>query len=236
MPTAVDHRVTPSLHPDVVKQIEGYDADTEAVLAPTLTAFDTAYQAVVSIHEARAVAERNPAWTEENRLMQLDALAAKKLDGVTRLFDSTRAKLVQGIAHLEGELSQPVKAQAGSLTSSEIRAHVAKMTVGARQDFIQQRIDKGDEETVSAVLGGPAYLSGLTDEMRDALLRQWHTKQHPDKAKRLKAMIGARELIEHNAPMVFPAFEKAAGGTSAKAKKVREANAAAERLFAAKDA
>ena len=31
--------VTPALHPDNVKSIDGYDADTEAVLAPTMTAW-----------------------------------------------------------------------------------------------------------------------------------------------------------------------------------------------------
>lgn len=56
------------------------------------------------------------------------------------------------------------------------------------------------------------------------------------KAKRLKAMIGARELIERNAPTVFSAMERAVGGNSSQAKKIREANAAAEKLFASKDA
>jgi len=49
-------------------------------------------------------------------------------------------------------------------------------------------------------------------------------------------MIGARELIERNAPTVFSAMERAVGGNSSQAKKIREANAAAEKLFASKDA
>ena len=38
----VDVRVSPGLHPDNVKQIDGYDDDTAPYLAPTMTAFSTA--------------------------------------------------------------------------------------------------------------------------------------------------------------------------------------------------
>lgn len=237
MSTEVDHRISPALHPGVVKRIEGFEDDTiAAVLAPTVTAFDTAYQAVQSVWEARAVAERNPAYTDEARLMKIDDFASKKLASVTRMFDNTRANLEKGIAFLEGELSQPVKALAGSSEAGEIRAYVAKLSTTERQTFIQKAIADGDEETVSAVLGAKHYLSGLNADMQKVLLRHWHERQNPDKARRLKAMQAAKELIERDGGKVFKEIDKAIGGSSTKAKKVREANEAAEKLFASKDA
>jgi len=237
MSTEVDYRITPSLHPQNVKNIDGYEeGDIAAILAPTMTAFDTAYQAVGSVLEARAVAEKNPAWTEEARLMQVDAFARKKLDRVTRLFDSTRANLVKGIASLEGELAAPLESKGAQSVAAEIRAHIKALPTEKRHKFIQERIDAGDELSVAAALGAPGYLSGLDDNFQQTYTRFWNEKVSPDKAKRLKAMIGAKELIERNAPTVFSAMEKAVGGNSSQAKKVREANAAAEKLFASKDA
>ncbi|MFA5988760.1 MAG: hypothetical protein WC803_04040 [Sphingomonas sp.] len=56
--------VTPSLHPNNVKEIDGYDEQTALVLAPTVTAFDTAYQAVIAVSQAREAAKTNPTWNE----------------------------------------------------------------------------------------------------------------------------------------------------------------------------
>ncbi len=37
MPDNVDARITPSLHPDNVKSIDGFDEQTAPYLAPTMT-------------------------------------------------------------------------------------------------------------------------------------------------------------------------------------------------------
>jgi len=44
-------------------------------------------------------------------------------------------------------------------------------------------------------------------------------------------MQGAKAMIEARAGLVFSAMEKAVGGTSAKAKELRDAQAVAERAF-----
>lgn len=229
----VDTRITPALHPDNVKQIEGYDEDTAIVLAPTLTAFSEAYVAIQSVYDARAVAEKNPAWTDEQRLMQLDGYASKKLAHITRTFDTTRANLAKGISFLEVELAAPLEAKGAQSVSAEIRAHIKSLPSEKRHSFIQERIDAGDEMSVSAALGAPAYLSGLDDKFQQVYTRFWNEKVSPDMSKRLKVMMAAKEMIEQRAGLVFPALEKAVGGSSAMAKKIREANAAAEKAFTA---
>lgn len=236
MSTDIDHRITPALHAENVKQIDGYDEDTAAVLAPTETAFSTAYEGIRAVWDARAVADKNPGWTEEQKLLQVDNFARKHLDKITRTFDTTRANLEKGIAHLEQELSQPVTTRAAHPVASEIRTYVRGLGTAKLHSFIQSAIDNGDHDTVTAVLGAPAYLSGLTPEFQQTYLRFYHERNNPAAAKRLKAMQGAKALIEERAGLVFKAMEAAVGGTSTKANKVREAQTAAEKALSFKDA
>lgn len=236
MPTEIDIKITPALHPDNVKEIDGYDDDTAPVLAPTMTAFDEAYQGIGAVLNAREKAKTNPTWNEAQQVIHTQDLADKVLSKITRGFDSVRGRLVQGIEHLEKELSAPVESKAAHVVATEIRAHVKGLTTDKRMALVRQAIDEGDHITATAVLGAPAYLSGLDPKMQAVLLRQYHERHNPAMAKRLKAMIGAREMIERNAPLVFGQMEKAVGMAPHKVKRLRDAKNAAEQAFILKDA
>lgn len=112
---------------------------------------------------------------------------------------------------MEGELSLPVKELAAASISAEIRAHVKGMNTSERQSFVQDAIDGGDAETVSALLGAKHYLSGMTAEMQTVLLRQWHTQQQPEKAARLKVMLAAKDKLGRDSGKVLTAFADAVG-------------------------
>ena len=232
MSTKVNTAITPSLHPDVVRSIDGYGEDVAAVLGPTETAFSNAYNALGDLQAAREAGEKNQAWTPEILTIKLDDLASKKMNHITRTFDAEMERLNKGIHFLETELSQPVESQAVGSLGREIRDHVKGLTTGERQRFIQKAIEKGDHTSATAILGAPAYLSGFPDEVSAVLLRQYHAKHNPEKAKRLKVMQGARDLIYANAGKVFPAMVKIVGAHPDKAKKLRDANTAAEKHFA----
>jgi hypothetical protein len=71
---------------------------------------------------------------------------------------------------------------------------------------------------------------------RNAGTRLWHEKQSPDMAKRLRAMQGAKTMIEQRAGLVFGELERAVKAPPHKAKRLREANTDAERAFAVQGA
>lgn len=237
MTTTINSRVTPALHAENVKQIEGYDdSDIAAVLAPTLNAFDEAYSGIGQVYEAREKAKTNPTWNEAQQIIATDDLAQKQFGRIAKIMDTTRANLEKGIAHLEQELSQPVTTRAAHPVASEIRTYVRGLGTTKLHSFIQSAIDNGDHDTVTAVLGAPAYLSGLTREFQQTYLRFYHERNNPATAKRLKAMQGAKALIEERAGLVFKELEKAVGAPPHKAKALREAKTAAEKAFVLKDA
>jgi hypothetical protein len=237
MSTEVTNKITPTLHPDTVKSIvDEYDEDTEAVLAPTMTAFSEAYEGLRQVHDAREKAKTNPSWTEAEQVMRTQDLADKVMAKVTRTFDNVRGNLVRGIASLEEQLSQPVESKASGSIAAEVRAHLKGLPSGERMSVLREAINSGDHTVATAALGAPAMLSGLDANMAKVLLREYHTKHQPQMAKRLAALTAARDKIERDAGKLFPAMEKAVGMAPHKVKALREARSAAEAAFILKDA
>lgn len=232
----IDIRVTPALHPDNVMEIDGYDSETEAILAPTVTAFDEAYRAIGSVHTAREKAKTNPTWNEAQQIIQTDDFAQKQFARIAKGFDSVRGHLEKGIASIEKELSAPVESKAAHTVATEIRGHLKGLTTDDRMKVIRQAIDEGDHIVATAALGAPAMLSGFDPKMQAVLLRMYHERHNPQSAKRLKVMQAARALIEERGGLVFKELEKAVGAPPQKAKALREAKTAAEKHFVFKDA
>lgn len=236
MSTEVSTQVTPALHPDNVKQIDGYDETTALVLGMTETAFDTAYKGVISVTNAREKAKTNPTWNEAQQIIHTQEFADKVMTTVTKQFDNARGNLVKGINYLEAELNVPLTEAAAGAFGKEIRDHMKGLNTAERQAFIQRHIDAGDERVVSAILGAPPFLSGLDANMQTTLTRFWHMKRQPDKAARLKVMQGAKDLIENRAGLVFKELEKAVGMRPDKVRLLRQAKTEAEKAFLLKDA
>jgi len=235
MSTPVSTKVTPALHPDHVTRISGYDDETAPVLAQTLNAFDEAYQGVQKVHEARDKAKMNPTWNHAMQIIHTQELADKVSARVAKAMDTTRANLVKGIEHLEKQLSAPVESRASHPIAQEIRAHIKSLPAGQRMPFIKEAIDAGDHDTAHAALGTVPYLSGIDVKTQAILTRMYHEKANPHLAKRLKAMTGAKALIEERGGLVFGELEKAVGVPPHKVKQLRDAKTASEQAFVLKD-
>lgn len=217
----VDARITPSLHPDNVKNIDGFDEQTAPYLAPTMTAFSTAYEGVRAVWAAKEAAAHNPTWNEAMQIIHTDDFAQKHFAKISKSFDVTRSNLEKGITMLEQQLAAPIESKATQSIAGEIRAFVRDMPTEKRHKFIQKAIDAGDEKTVSALLGAPAYLSGLDANFQQTYVRFWNERSAPEVAQRLKAMKGAKQMIEERAGLVFKELEKAVGAPPHKAAALR---------------
>ncbi len=231
----IDTRVSLALHPDNVKEIEGYDDETIAVLAPTVTAFSEAYERIRTVWDGRAKAEKNPSWNENQVIIETDQFAQKQLAVIAKGFDNTRANLVKGIAHLEQELTAPVTSKAAHSVAAEVRAYVKALPTGERMKFIQDAVANGDDVSATAVLGAPPYLAGIDANMQSVFTRMYHERNAPAVSKRLKVMVAAKDMIEQRAGIVFKELEKAVGCPPHKAKALREARTASEKAFALRD-
>jgi len=108
-------------------------------------------------------------------------------------------------------MTKEVVSKASQMVSGEIRAHMKGLKTGERMAAISQAIRDGDEVVASAVLGAPAMLSGLDDEMKGILLREYHERFNPGLAKRLRAVTAARDLIDGRMGVLKKEVAKAVG-------------------------
>lgn len=233
-------RVSADLHPENVEHLDGYDDDTAVFLGATRDAFDTAYKFVDAIYDVREAALSDPTLTPAAAILKTDDFANKRLSSVTKLFDSTIANLGKSIDSYERELTAPVMEKGARLVAQEVRSHLKGLKPEERHKTIQQAHDNGDEVVMCALLGAPALLSGVTDEMQAVYLRLWREKSEPVKAQRLRAMRAAKERLENRGGLVLKEMIKAVGYVTDPATKrkitpdlLRKQKAAAERVYAA---
>lgn len=225
MPTKIDSRLTPSLHAETIKNIDGYNEElTAPILAPAIEALDDAYITLGKLHDARDAAKKNQAWSEGQQVLAVSDAAWKQQQRLAKKLDGVLATLGTQIAHFEKELSQPLESRASVGISGEIRKYVKEMATSERQRFLMQAISEGDHTTVGAVLGAPSYLSGLDSDSQSIYVRMWHEKTSPDKAIKLKAVQNTKRLIEDRAGLIFKEIEKAMGASWSTVNKLRQGN------------
>lgn len=101
------------------------------------------------------------------------------------------------------------------------------MSPADRNKFLSEAVDRLDHATLRAVLGAPAYLSGMTGEEQKMRTRMYHTKAVPQVEKRLRVMRQARDMLTDRGGLVFSQMEKAIGASYARVKTIREAHSRA---------
>ena len=228
----IDTSVTPALHPQVVASLEDYDDETRGHLDQVVQAFTFAYENVSRVHSGREAIKTDPTLTEAAQVLRVADAADRVFKDAAAKFDKVTANISSGIRTLEAELTTPVVARASHVISTEIRAHVKAMQGLKGIDFVRAAIERGDADSVSAVLGAPPYLSGLTPEAQTTLLVMWNEKSNPVAAKRLRAMKGALHLLSTNAPKLHVELQKAIGAPAHEVAQFRAAKARTDKAFA----
>lgn len=227
----IDTRVSPSLDPETYREIEGYNDDTRMFVDDVVNAFNDVYVTVGKIHDARVLAEKNPAWTPENRVRIVGQEASKQKERVSKRLDCAHRDLKARIAHTEGELSRPLTERAGlGSLNGEVRAFARALNRSEREAFMNAALESDDGATLDAVLGAQPFLSGLTSLDHEHYLRLYHTKKSPHLVVRLDLMKRFLDAIYRNGPVVHAQFEKAVG---AKPNRVGALHVANEQALAA---
>lgn len=222
---------TISFDPANVKAIEHY-AEFEGYLQPAVHAFSNAFEHLKQVADARAKAENNKAWNDWQKLLIVGKEAEKRLEHIAKTFDKAHSDLSKAAEMLEQQLSQPLteNAATGSI-NAEIRAHVKALSADDRMKFISAALREGDTRTLTAVLGAPAFLSGLGSEAARAFLRQYHEQRSAEVVRRLTATRAAIAMIEKKHLLAVSQMEKAMKGTFTKLRQVREADSEARKAL-----
>jgi hypothetical protein len=211
MSNDTDTRISPTLHPGIADEIADYDEDTRPLLGATETAVSEAFNALKSIHNAKAAAATNPTFNEFAQLIAVDNHATKLMDKVYAKWSQTTDVLNNNIAKMEKELYAPVEQRATASMASEIRSHFAALETGPKMNALRKAIEAGDELTASSILGAPCYLSGLDPDLHAEFLRDWHNAQRPVEAKKIRAMRAATDMLNDRYKLLTLAHREAVG-------------------------
>ncbi len=210
MADQIDTRITPALHPDNIASLDGYCDETAPLVADATEALTAAYGYLGGIHDVRAAAFADPTLTQEAALLKADDHAQAKLAGVTRKFDAAIARFDKTIAAYETDLSSSVKQLASTTVSGEVRALMQKAE--DRMALMEKALAEGDDDVLSAVLGAPPMLSGLTKEIHAVFLRKYNEQRKPETTQRLRALTSAKTYLEQQGGLVLKEMVKAVGG------------------------
>jgi hypothetical protein len=224
VPLDLDPRVVDNLLPKNSKN-ETEHAD---VLASMRNAFEGAYKGLEALGKARSAAAANEAWTPAEQLRRVGEMSDKTVDRVTGAFDKAHKFLTELVSGLDRSLSEPLAAGTRDQLAVEIREHVKHLPEDKRGAFVGEAMKKNDVRTLQAILGAPAFLSGLGESHHTMFTKQYRSAANPAAVARLEVARKGLELLEKRAGLILREAERAMGGSFAKLKKVREANSAAE--------
>ena len=126
---------------------------------------------------------------------KVDNELSEDIARVSRIVDRRTQELSEVI-------NREVTEEAGGRFSSEIRSHVFNLPHKTdRMQFIKKRIDAGDFESASAVLGSKHYLAGLDEETQKNLLNYYREKRFSKQMKIRKAMDKIGDSMLHKVTM-----------------------------------
>ena len=138
---------------------------------------------------------------KRRRATEIAASAIEQLQGDGQLAKAEEAvgRWLQRLDEKIGIPSAPPGNVTETMLAAEIRAHVASQK--DRESFLEKH--KEDQLIVQAVLGGPAFLSGLTEELKNFFLQRAALARSPkemaQKEQLSKALGTARQSIEQAA-------------------------------------
>lgn len=217
---------TPSLDPRNISSIENFEAH-QGYVQCAVEAFSTIHVALQKLSDARAQVAKDPSKTEAQQVLICATEAEKLQDRATRAFDGARKRLMDGIKAIDDQLSGPLVAKSDNSISAEVRTFFRAMSDDKRHAAIADAVKAKDLTTLQAVLGGPAYLAGLTPERQAHYTRQYRELTTPELVGRLDVMRKAQTLMEQRAGLVFTEVEKALGAKWEVVQELRKSQSAA---------
>jgi len=227
--------VSPTLHPANITGITGYE-EHKGYVVHSVTALDSAYQSVDAVIVAKRKLAIDESRTPKARIVEVAQLAEKYSAKLQKSFELSWDKLHAGINHIDELLSEPMEQQAGTgIINGEIRAHAKSLKPDERNKLIADALQSGDSKTIAALLGAPAYLSGLRDVEKDRYTRMYHESTNPDLTKRLEVMRQAKEKLEQARPVIFKELERAVGASKFEIEKLKAASSEAEAALVLKE-
>jgi hypothetical protein len=152
-------------------------------------------------HRAALAIHQDDTLSEAARHVKVSQTAHQVIKQALPLADRARENLETAIRRLQMKLAAPDPDMSvrGVYLATEIRARLSAMTESDRR----KTLARADETTVSAILSGPGFLSGLSPLEIEAARLGWSTKKFPDETRRLKYLEGVADHLQRASQLLL---------------------------------
>ncbi|WP_300271029.1 hypothetical protein [Halomonas sp.] len=190
-----EFRVGTHLHPGhfAGEWAEGLDSD--AVFTTLKNAQAKAAETAHKLLETRQAVLSNSMKTEAANLEEFAKAHTKAAERTTQAMDQAISYAEQTIREIEKTLAAPVASPSNQGTASDIRQHFKTLGHDDRAALLEEAFASGDEETLTAILSGPAYLTGLSKAQHAQAKRRYQQSKYPDEFRRLDKLRKARDIV-----------------------------------------
>ncbi|MGH6824364.1 hypothetical protein [Methyloceanibacter sp.] len=197
IPLSLDPRAV-SKHLPKVRGGQGKDEVIER-LAETIT--NTHAKAHV-LQTFSAKLEADQTLTQAQKALQIKRSALKVADSLSTKLDGARHQARVSISEIEGQIQPPRPRDAAEAQMhSELRQRLSMMSAEDRLKVTAEKLI--DNDTVAALAGAPAWVSGLSQAERDARIASWQRKNFPEQTERLSRLKSAVEGFDRAAGSFF---------------------------------
>ncbi|MBZ9758424.1 hypothetical protein LB524_24350 [Mesorhizobium sp. ESP6-5] len=187
------------LEPDLAEA-----AKTDAVVSQMRAAHDSYRNGFKALKEA--LRSQDPAMTPEANLMDMKKRSDSWLEDITKRATEATANANRTIDAIDNDIRTKLEIEDGP-RSHEIRRHLLGLKENDRLTVALKAIDAGDKETMAAVLIGPAFLTGFTDEQRAMLRSRQAEKMAGDLIARKRIIEKAKATNMRTLDELLPALD-----------------------------
>lgn len=205
----IDARVSGSLHPDNLAPV-GAVLDRDGTpgqegLRAAKNALQTMYEARTKVEHAKQQILHDGSRTEDGQILAIADLSDQTFDRVSKVTSPSENVIGRSLEALEHRMREATRAPGSSPMAAEIRAHAKQAGETETMTLVRRAAERGDLDTVGAVLNAPAYLSGITEDTQGALRTAAAKQLAPDDWAQYQALQQARTTLER----AIQAFQKA---------------------------
>lgn len=165
------------------------EADPTIIAAKN--AFGTYASALNQLFDREVTIRSDATKTAADHRLRVSKIAAQTLEPVGKRAQAATDTISNQIKQIDTQIEHDTKARMTPAEQQEVRGYVRSLSDEQRRTFLAQ----ADDDTLSAVLSGKSYLSGMKPAEAQQVEHNWRQRKFPDLIKQRARYERARDLI-----------------------------------------
>ncbi|MDA3919939.1 MAG: hypothetical protein PF501_04550 [Salinisphaera sp.] len=165
--------------------------ESDPTIIAAKNAFNSYASALDQLYDREVTIRADATKTTAAHDLRVSQIAAQALEPVGKRAQAATDQLNNQIAQIDTQIEHDTKARMTPAEQQEIRSFVKGLSDEQRRSFLSQ----ADDDTLSAVMSGKSYLSGMRPAEAQVIEHNWRQRKFPDLINKRARYERARDLI-----------------------------------------